>query len=75
MTKELSIHIEGMSCSGCAQTVKEILLSLEECEEVKVDHEKDEGRVKLADSSKLEELKKEIKEEIEKEGYQVKGFS
>ncbi len=75
MKTDISVNIEGMSCSGCANTVKEVLLSIESVEQAEVSHENDEARIQLADVNDMPSLQNIIKEKIEQEGYTVVDFS
>lgn len=75
MSSELTIKIEGMSCSGCANTVQEVLLSLPEIDKAAVNHENDEANVQLVNVDNIKDLKDKIKAKIEEEGYKVTNFS
>ncbi|MDF0725650.1 cation transporter [Cytobacillus sp. S13-E01] len=65
---EAILHIEGMTCKGCVQTVERAILDLNGIERALVDLEKGNAFVQY-DSNVVTEQK--IKEAIQNSGYHI----
>jgi len=65
---EIKFVVEGMMCEGCERRIENAIKTLENVETVRADHK--EGIVVIHLNGNIE--KSEIKEKIEKLGFQVK---
>ncbi len=66
MSKKIAVQIEGMSCGGCANTVKEAIEGIEGVDSAEVDHESGQVDVFYAEVADIEV---KISERVEEEGY------
>ncbi len=67
--KEVVIHVEGMTCTGCERSVENALKQIDGVVEVEANHQKKEVYVELS-----KDIPKEVLfEAIEKAGYTPKG--
>ncbi len=68
--KTITLHISGMSCSGCANTVESALQSLEGVDSVNVELDKETAEISFDDSRvQLSDFEKAIDDS----GYTLKG--
>ena len=68
--KELELNVKGMSCAGCENRIKNVVMGLKEVKSVEANHET--GKVKIVLKKDIEEeLENKIKESIEKLDFEV----
>lgn len=65
--KEIELKVEGMSCEGCENRIKNALKEIDKVEFVVADHKKKKVRVTLKDNFNFNI----IKETIENLGFEV----
>lgn len=70
MKSEVILNVSGMSCGGCADTVKSALSDLIGVDQVSVDLEEDEVTVKFKDDKVSIE---DMEEAIQSSGYTFGG--
>ncbi len=66
MSERIVVQIEGMSCGGCANTVKKAIEGIEGVDRAEVDHKSGEADIIHAEVADIED---KISERVEKEGY------
>ena len=67
--KEYKMEVEGMSCGGCEKRIENIIQKISGVDKVEADYKKGTVIIKSKDSV----TEKEIKEKIEKIGFNIKG--
>jgi copper chaperone CopZ len=70
-TKQTVVHVGGMGCSGCANTVQKALESKEGITSAKVDLEKETASITYHTDSVSTD---DFKQAIEDAGYQFRGI-
>jgi Cu+-exporting ATPase len=66
----IELHVDGMTCGGCASTVREALEAVDEVVSVEVDHELDRAVVEV--EAATSELEEQLVAAVEEAGYDAR---
>ena len=66
MSKSITVNIGGMSCGGCANTVRNAIEDIDGVDRAEVDHESGKTDVYF---SEVDDIEEQIAERVEAEGY------